>query len=171
MKALQNLAGLIFMGSVSVLTIVAILGIWEIVNNDVIEKSLSTIGILAAVTAVVLVAGRFIDKSEPSTVSVVSPAFASIRKITLVFLIASISLLAFIGVLAIWEIIQDKEILFKTLSTMGLIAFASLVIVVVCMERENHPMLQNKGKQFSAGGIFLVLIFAWMLVAMMSGLR
>lgn len=169
MKHIQDWAGIFFVGSVFVLTVIAIFGIWEIVGRDVIEKSISTLGILAFVTVIILIAGRFLDRGHEGAMAQQPLAiFAPLRAVTLAILVTSVTLLALIGILAIWEVIQDREVLMRSLSSMGIIAFSSFVVVMVSLERENHPLWVQRGKSLSVGGAILILLGAWMLWGMMS---
>lgn len=61
-KQIQNAAIGIFIVSVAVLTLVAVLAIWDVFSKDTLYKSLSTIGVLAFSSLVVIVATRAIDK-------------------------------------------------------------------------------------------------------------
>lgn len=65
-KLIQNIAIAIFIISTAILTFVAIMAIWDVFEKDVLYKSLSTIGVVAFASLVVIVAGRFIDKHKDS---------------------------------------------------------------------------------------------------------
>ena len=84
-------------------------------------------------------------------------------QITLTILIISVSLLAILGVLAIWEVIKDKDVLFKSLSSVGIIAFGAFIITVTSLEREGNNFLNQKGKSFSAGTIVLIIFLVYLL--------
>jgi hypothetical protein len=175
MKKIQDSAAYAFIICVAVLSVVSILGVWKIFSDDVITKSFQTIGLLGAVAVIVMVAGRFIDErksgeisADPSMVSQIAPQlnigtlFTAIRHSTLAVLITSVVFLAFFGVLAIWEVLS-KEVTNKSLSSIGILAFASFVIVLTCMDRENHPLLHQKGKSLSGGMIVLIIVIAFWL--------
>ena len=68
--------------------------------------------------------------------SVSNPKFRAIRNITLIVLIVSAALLTLLGVLAIWGVINDSSTVSKSLSSLAIIAFSALIIVMVCRERE-----------------------------------
>ena len=143
----------------------------EIFDEDVISKSSQTFGLLALVAIIVIFAGRFMDSRERPIVSAngnpndlgssmaldINPLFTSIRHGTIAILVVSISLLALLGVLAIWEVLSG-EVLNKSLSSISIIAFASLVIVITCLEREKHKLMQRK---MSGWVILLIILFAW----------
>ncbi len=84
---------------------------------------------------------------------------------TLVVLIVSVSLLALVGVLSIWEVLEGDTV-YKSLVTMGIFAFASLVIVVTCLDRENHKLLHHdiggKKSGMGLGGIIVLTILGMM---------
>lgn len=165
MKTIQNIASGIFIGAVSVLSLISILGVWDIFNKDVISKSFATLGILAVVAVVVMVAGRFVGGGEAAdpTVPIVptapNPTFRIVRIATLGALIVSAVLLAFLGVCSVWDIITDKAILYKSLSSLTIIAFSSFVIVLTCLERENSPLLKRAGRMHPGGVIAVIIIF------------
>ncbi len=136
---------------------ISVLGVWEFFSRDVIGKSFWSIGLLGVVAIVVIIAGRFIGKPQKLQVPVgsmaavdvpvaVDPVFTSVRHVTIVVLIVSVSLLALVGILSIWEVLAGDTV-YKSLATMGIFAFASLVIVVTCLERENHKLLHGGGNK------------------------
>ena len=166
MKKIQNGAAYVFILSVVILATISICGVWKIFSDDVITKSIQTFGLLSVVAVIVIIAGRFIDSREQLAVSNIgvveslpfsNPVFTSIRKITLALLITSASLLALFGVLAIWDILSG-EVLNKSLSSIAIIAFASVVIVITCLEREKHKLMQQK---MSGGVILLLILLGW----------
>ncbi|MBP6860497.1 MAG: hypothetical protein KBC38_02975 [Candidatus Pacebacteria bacterium] len=172
MKAIQNIAAYLFIAAVAVLSIVSILGVWEVVEDDMIEKSFLTIGLLGVVAIVVIAAGRFIDTTPMDDMNSLAwvAAFKSIRHVTLGSLIVSAVLLAFLGVLAIWEVIADMEVLMRSMGTLAVIGFASLIIVMVCLERENRSAKPGEAVRMSAGTIVLGIIGAFILFAFLSAL-
>jgi len=164
MKSIQNAASSLFIVAVAVLSLISILGVWDFFNKDVIVKSFQTLGLLAVVAIVVMVAGRFVGRGPESGVSVAlpHPIFKTIRVITLGILIVSAVLLAFLGICSIWDIITEKEILYKSLSSLGILAFSAFVIVMTCLEREDSPLLKRNGKT-SSGGIIGIILLAYVL--------
>ena len=164
MKKIQNIASGIFITAVAVLSVVAVLGIWELFDGDVISKSFQTLGLLAFVAVIVMAAGRFVESRShvegEELVEVVNPIFPTIRRVTLLVLIISVSLLALLGVLSIWEVIKDEDVLFKSLSSLGSFAFGAFIIVLSCLERENKI---NKHGHISIGRIIVTLILAYVL--------
>ena len=174
MKKIQNGAAFVFIISAVILAVISIFGVWKIFEDDVIIKSIQTFGLLSIVAVIVIIAGRFIDSRESLTVSsngVVesvpfsNPVFTTIRKITLAVLITSVSLLAFFGVLAIWDVLAG-ETLSKSLSSIAIIAFTSIVVVITCLEREKHKLMQQK---MSGGLIILLVVFGWMFISFLFG--
>ena len=166
MKKVQNGAAFVFIISAVILTIISICGVWKIFDVDVITKSIQTFGLLSVVAVIVIIAGRFIDSHEQLAVSnngVVeslpfsNPIFTSIRQVTLAVLIASISVLALLGVLAIWKVLSG-EILNKSFSSITIVTFSSIAIVITCLEREKHKLMHQK---MSGGVIFLLILVAW----------
>ncbi len=137
MKHIQSIAAYFFIIAVSILTVISIMGIWKIFDTDVITKSFETLGLLAVVAVIVMVAGQFMEgKKETTEPVMIDPTFKSIRKSTLAILIVAVSFLAFIGILSIWDVISDKEILSKTLGSLATLAFGAFIIVMTCMGQE-----------------------------------
>ncbi len=168
MKTIQDIAAFLFVTAVAILTAVCVLGVWEFFGHDIIWKSFQTVGLLAAVAVVVIIAGRFMGHgASPVLPSAPNPVFKSIRSVTPVVLIIAASLLAFIGVLAIWDVIADKEIFNKAIGSLAVLSFGTFVMVVTCMERENNPMLNHQ--KVSAGGVIGGLILLYLIFAF-SGL-
>ena len=157
----QNTAAGVFIACICILTIVAIMGVWRIFSGEVIMKSFETLGLLAFVAMVVIVASKFVG--DPNTVAMPSPGFRAIRNSTLATLIVSASLLALFGVLSIWDVITDKDVLTKSLSSLAIIAFSSLIIVMVALEREQNPFWKKRAGQISGGTIILGIFFVWFL--------
>lgn len=170
MKSIQNTAAGLLILAVGVLSVVSIFGVWDIFARDVITKSFQTIGLLAMVAVIIMVAGRFIESRQQAGGQMVpampSPAFRSIRSVTLTILIISVALLAFLGILAIWEVVQDRDILYKSLSSLGILAFGAFLMTMICLERENK--FQKEGSGLSIGGVVGFAIVAYMLFALMA---
>ncbi|MFA6502871.1 MAG: hypothetical protein WCT45_01265 [Candidatus Paceibacterota bacterium] len=142
----QNSAAGIFIACVVVLTAISILGVWDIFSGDVITKSFETLGLLAFAAVVVIVASRYVGDPSAATAPVApQPAFRAIRNITLATLIGSSALLALLGVLAIWDLVSDSSIINRSISSLGIIAFSSLIIVTICFEREQTPTKKKIG--------------------------
>jgi hypothetical protein len=170
MKIIQEWAALFIVIAVSVLSAVAIMGIWEFFSKDVIEKSFQTLGMLALVAIIIMIAGRLIENrssiDNSGVVDVPNPMWKSVRVVTLTTLIVSVSLLAFTGVLAIWEVIKDKDMISKSLSSLGVLSFGAFIIVMVCLEREGK--LNNSHFHLSIGSatsIFVLIIFAYIFLS------
>ena len=173
MKKLQDGAAFVFIICVVVLTVVSVLGIWKIFDADVIGKSLKTIGLLASVAAVVIVVGKFMDSRETQNSSLaniepsVNPAFISIRSGTVVVLVVSVVLIAFLGVLSIWEILSG-DVLNKSLSSMAVLGFAFLVIIMTCLVCEGYKF---RNKKISSWSIVLMVIVAWIVLRLLFNLN
>ncbi len=177
MKKIQDVSAFIFIICVFVLSAVAILGVWDMLSNDVIEKSASTIGLLAVVAAIVISAGRFFDHDKVSattdqviissaTAGEVNPAFTVIRHNGVMLLITSVSVLALLGVLAIWEVLQG-EVLEKSISSIAIASFAFFIIIVTCLQREQYKFMEKKMSGWVLvpiiffGWLFLQFLFMW----------
>jgi hypothetical protein len=162
MKKLQDWAALVFIACVALLAVISVLGIWKLLNDDVIGKSMETIGLLGAVAIIIIVAGKFVGRgqAEGQASEVVNPVFTGIRTGTVSLLIVSVSLLALFGVLSIWEVLS-KDVLHKSLASLAVVAFDAVVIMVACMTRENHQFFHG-GEKFSIGrvlGVLLLVLF------------
>lgn len=167
MKKIQDWASGVFIFIAGLLSAVSLLGIWSVFDKDVIVKSFETFGVLAVIAIVILVASRFIENKTEHVEEVVipNPIFQSIRKTTVGFLIAMVSFLAFLGVMSIWEVIQDKEILGKSLASVALLAFSSFIVVVVCLEREGSEFTKKREKEISIGGVIGFVILLWIFMS------
>ncbi len=173
MKTIQNAASGFFILAVAVLSLISILGIWDFFSKDVILKSFQTLGLLAVISIVVIVAGRFIGNSANETIiEVPNPIFNIIRRATLGILIVAAVLLAFLGICAIWEVITDKEVLYKSLSSLAILAFSAFIIVITCMEREKSAELKGdiKGGSGARGilSLIAVVFVIWLIISAFS---
>jgi uncharacterized protein YggT (Ycf19 family) len=169
MKKIEDFAAFVFIVAVGVLSVISVLGIWDFFNKDVINKSFETLGLLAFVAVVVMLAGRFIEgrsiqEAGAQLPAIPNPAFKVIRQITLTILIVAVSLLAVLGVLAIWEVIKDKDVLYKSMSSVGVLAFGALIITMTSLQGEGKEFMGNKnGKGFSVGGVVFILVLLYLL--------
>jgi hypothetical protein len=164
MKQIQNTAAFFFIMAVMVLSVVSIFGIWDFVNKDVIIKSFQTLGLLATVAVIVIGAGHFMENRSPSDPALAlppNPVFKSIRKSTVAVLITSVSLLALLGILAIWDVITNREVLHRALGSIGVIVFSSFIIVMTCLDREGNLALNGNNRKFSTGGLILIIILVY----------
>lgn len=165
MKKISNFIAYFFILAVSVFTLISIGGVWELFGGDVIDKSLQSMALLAAISIVAIIADHMLDKkpevlavpTESQPVEQVS-TFTSIRSVSVLVLIVSAVLLAFMGLLAIWEVFE-KNILHKSLTSIGIIVFSCVVIALTCLERENNPILKRKLGIGWGGIIFFLIIF------------
>lgn len=167
MKKIQNWTALIFIGAVAILTAISILGVWSVLGVDVIEKSFSTLGLLFLVAIIVLIAGRFIDgghkdESQIPVPAVSLPVFTNIRKVTIAILIASASILALFGVLAIWDVLAGS-VMAKTIGSLVVLAFSTLIVVMTCLEREGTNRFKLSSGQLITG-IILLIIIGWIVM-------
>jgi len=136
MKKIQGYAAGFFIFAVSVLGVISILGVWNIFSGDVITKSFETLGLLGLVAVIVMIAAQFIDAKHDGVIYVPNPGWKSMRKGTLGLLIVSVSVLALLGVLDIWDVITNQDVLNKSLSSIFIIAFVSFIIVITCRQME-----------------------------------
>ncbi|MDB5194997.1 MAG: hypothetical protein JWO84_181 [Parcubacteria group bacterium] len=169
MHLIQNISAAIFIGSIALLSFVSVLGVWDVFSNEVITKSFLTIGLLAIVAVVIIIAGRYVDKTptspgmDPPLPPPGAAAFRSIRQIMLGVLIVSAALLALLGVLAIWDVISDKTAMYKSLASLAILGFSSLITVMVCLERENNQLARR-----SMGPLVVVLfVVGWIMLTFM----
>ena len=63
-KTIQNIAFVVFVVSMTILTIVAVLAIWDAFSDDVLYKTLSTIGIITFASLIIIVAAKVIDRHQ-----------------------------------------------------------------------------------------------------------
>jgi uncharacterized membrane protein len=66
---IQDVATIVFIFAVAILTFVVVLGIWDIFDKDVIYKSVATIGIIGFAALVAIIAGRFLEKGSNTNLS------------------------------------------------------------------------------------------------------
>lgn len=177
MKKVADISAYIFIAAVALLSVVSILGVWDFFDGDVIIKSFQSAGLLAVVAVIIIVAEHFIEKKEaPLAVNAQGVAvpssdeliiFKSIRIMTVTVLIAGATLLALFGVLSIWEVLS-KEVFGKSVASIAIVAFSSLVILVTCFEREDSPLLHKKN--FSGVAILVFIVAIWLLMASISSI-
>jgi membrane-bound ClpP family serine protease len=144
MNSIKGYSAGFFIFAVSVLSVISVLGVWGVLEGDVIYKSFQTLGLLAVVAAIVMIAGRAMDARSTSVIYVPNPAWSSVRRGTLILLIVLVSILAFMGVLTIWDIISNKDVLYKSLGSVAILAFASLIIVGTCRTMEGNSNPSNQ---------------------------
>ncbi len=171
MKKLEDGAAFLFIVAVAILSVISIMGIWNVFGEDVIWKSFQTLGLLAVVSIVVMVAGSHMEKRAAGEVNFVpelpNPAFRGIRKATLVILIVAVAFLAIIGVLAIWEVVSDKSVLWKAVSSVCALAFGAFIIVITSLQREGNDHM--KSSNISGVGVLVTLGIGWLLLKMFLG--
>ena len=154
MKKLQDYSALLFIVSLIILTIVSVLGIWKFFEGDVVAKSFETIGLLAVVSGIIMFAGKYMGSNVqeyPVAGEVPQPSlmFPKVRFGTVVALVVSLVVAAFLGVLSIWEVLSS-DILNKSWSSIAVIGFCSLIIILVCLIREGHKFFSsNSDSHFS----------------------
>ncbi|MDD5165177.1 MAG: hypothetical protein PHG25_01385 [Candidatus Pacebacteria bacterium] len=162
MKNIQNITAFIFIGAIIILTGISVLGVWNVFGGDVILKSTQTLGLLAIVSIIIIVAGKFLNHQQEGVIPVPQapdPSFRSIRQIILTVLIISLSILAILGVLTIWDAFSDHSVLYKSLGSVAILAFSSFLIVLTCLDRENSPILHKKDVN-SPGPLIVLLVLA-----------
>jgi hypothetical protein len=170
MKKAQGYAAGFFIFAVAVLGIISILGVWQVFNSDVIGKSFESIGLLAFVAIIVIAACRYLDAKTEGVIYVPNPGWKGLRKGTAGILIASVSVLALMGILAIWDVITDKQVLYKSLSSVAILAFVAFVIVLTCLAMEHDPSLSQDGQKKGpsagqvVGYVILGIFLLWLLV-------
>lgn len=155
-KFIDLIAGL-FIGIVVAFAGVAILAIWDILSEDVIYKSMMSVGILGAVLFLVMVASNFLDKNEQATV-LQNHTFAAVRRQASITLSLSVIFFAIVALMGVWEVVESRY-LSDVYATLSVVAGASIVILVVALKRENNPYFINKN--ISGGWILIGLIALW----------
>lgn len=174
MRSIHNAASAFFVCAVAILAGISILGVWDLFSGDVIVKSFQTLGILALFSLVVIVAGRYLEAKPVDVAGQVpmpylpSPIFRTMRQSALGVLIVSAVLLALVGIMSVWDVISDKSVLYKSLSSLGILAFACFIIVVTCLEREDNPMLKNQMK-LSGGAIVGLIVLGYIFLSLLTG--
>lgn len=174
MNKMINYGSLGFITVVMLMAVVSLLGIWNILVDDVIEKSLATIGFLALVGAIITLGYRFLhpdesaDETEHNTWQ---PMFKQIRTMALTVMIGATGILGLLGILGIWEVLND-DFFWKSLSSISVIAVSSCIIAAVCFERENRGLitriLHNKHGEFSFARAFVLFVFVVIVLSILS---
>lgn len=137
---IANISAYIFILLTFVLTIVCIVSIWTGVD-DVIAKTLMSMLLITFALIVILGidnSGYFKKAVQQDAVQayVLSVEnFVSIRKMSFVVVIVSVTVSVALGLFSIWDILEGN-ILYKTLSTIMSIGFYALVTIAVCKQRE-----------------------------------
>ncbi len=67
MKNLKKIAVYVLVVSVTILTFIAVLSIWDFLSKDALWKSISTIGIVAFSALIVIVASQVMDHKDGPT--------------------------------------------------------------------------------------------------------
>lgn len=169
MKTIANIAAYIFIVAVILLCVISIFGVWEYFASDVIGKSFKSIGLLAIVSVIVISADHLMKTKNSQEVTPTDTSsqevFTFMRIVTLTTLIASVALLALLGVLAIWEVMSG-EVLYKSLVSIGIIGFCSLIITLMCLEREGNEYMKNKN--ISGITVFFFVVIAIILFSIFN---
>ena len=87
--------------------------------------------------------------------------FHAIRKIAIAVLIIAIASFAFLAILSIWEVLSEDDV-YKSLTSMAIIAFAGFLVVLISLEREGKlsAVMSGGGKSFSLSRVFIVSLIA-----------
>ena len=139
MNKTYNITALVFILITTVIAGLSLLGIWDILADQVIARTLLTITLLVVISLVVGYAYQYINPFDHTDESNDTPwpVFTALRKSFLSLLIASVFVLGLVGVLSIWEIISEENI-FKVFSSIAVLSISSGIITVVCLNRERH---------------------------------
>ncbi|MGH7141195.1 MAG: hypothetical protein ACREGH_00985 [Minisyncoccia bacterium] len=161
MKKIKNWIVEIFIICVSVLSFVAVLGIWGVFTFDILLKLVQTLWIVALVAVAVIVAAPFIGKrasaADPPASALPDPMFTQIRRYTLDLLVVGVSLFALIGIISIWLIYDN--IISKSLVSIVALAFCEFIVVVICRECEGNP--RYGGSNTVVLALALLLVIGW----------
>lgn len=168
---IKELASLLFMLCVLILSLISILGIWDLVPDDLVEKSMATIALITFTSLIVAFAATLSRHGEKTGVenvpAPINPTFPIIRKMSTTLLITAVILLTLIGVLSIWELFPE-EILFQSLSTIAVLAFAFFIIMISCLMNEKKTL--NHDGKWSIGKIIIYILVALFAINIIGGL-
>jgi predicted permease len=98
--------------------------------------------------------------------------FTKIRYNCLVTLMVLVGGLAFVGILSIWEVLS-KDVLDKTLSSLAVLIFSSLLIVLTTLERDNKLNVlfrKNGHSEISVWRVLGLIILTPIIIAFIIGL-
>ncbi|MDP3988815.1 MAG: hypothetical protein Q8P93_01110 [bacterium] len=170
MKNFANISAAIFIVLIIIATALSMLGIWELLSDEIFSKSIQTIALISVVAVILMVADhvsgmRAVDTETTLTVSEATylQVFIGIKKATFVILTLSVVFFAFMGILSIWDVITKGEIMEKSLGSIGVVAFSSILIMIACMEREGRSV---KGSM-SLGKLILLGISSLVVLQML----
>lgn len=62
LRGIQQVAVIVFIICVVILTVVSVLAIWDVFGDDVLYKSLSTIGVISFASFIVILAAKAVEK-------------------------------------------------------------------------------------------------------------
>ncbi len=148
MKNITNIASLVFIAMIVLLTGLSVLAVWGFVDGSILSKSFSTIGLMGVVSFVIIVADKFIEHNDagenlvqdgftPGVIVQPAHIFSVMRIITVAILICAAVLLGFVGVLAIWDVL-GSQVLYRSVSSIAIICFSSVTIILTCLNREKN---------------------------------
>lgn len=140
MTKIANYATYFFILTTLVLTLVSVAGIWGALNEDVIAKSFASVGLIAIASVVVLIVEAFSDKKavtkeEAADYMEAMQIFSFLHRISVTLIIVSLAVCVFLGLLSIWEIMNEAGFS-KSISSIATIGFYALITLGVCINRE-----------------------------------
>lgn len=136
LRKISDITAIIFIFSNMVLGAISIFSIWGAIGKDALMKSVWTVGFLLLVSVIILIAEKSMESKKEEGIIRDDSTFVFLRNITSKIFIAALVTLALIGVLSIWEVLSADAIN-KTLGSIAVISFVSLVIIGVAKSREN----------------------------------
>ncbi len=170
MRKIKDFISHFFILATIFLTIISVYAIWADNAKDLLVKSFSTVALVLFVGTVIAISSRYMHSNEELSAHVEDEqaelssleVFKVIRKMTVSLLIGFSTLLAFIGVLSIWEFIKDKSVLDKVLASISCLIFSSIIIIAVCVLRSKRDSFGDSVKNmtpFDVGKVILVALF------------
>ncbi len=133
---ISDITAMIFIFSNMILGLISIFSIWDFISGDSLIKSMWTVGFLLVVTIIILIAEKSMASKNEENYIKDDSVFVFLRKITGTVLIIALVILALVGVLSIWEFLSGDAIN-KTLGSIAVISFVSLITIGVAKSREN----------------------------------
>lgn len=136
-RSIERIAVGTLVFSVSILSIVGLLGIWEWLDNDIIWKSYTTIGVLGMAALLVVGIARVSNKyyaDAPQAPAPESQSWKTARNFVLGVTAAAFLSFTALAVLAIWDFVGDGSLI-KAFGSMGLL-FASAIINLIAFSSQ-----------------------------------
>lgn len=131
-RSIERIAVGTLVFSVSILSIVGLMAIWEMLSEDVLWKSFSTIGVLAVVALVIMGIARVASnyyQNQPKMPQPESVEWRAARNVLLAIVGAAFLFFAALSIMSIWDFIGDDS-LWHAINSMILLCVSAVIMLV-----------------------------------------